>query len=55
MKDRAEIETAWKLCNLISRLNDMIWDYYEDGFIELYLKEEYQKYLKKQTDDDIGF
>ena len=56
MKDRAEIETAWKVCNLISRLNDLIWDYYEDGFIELYLKEEYQNYLlKKQIDDDIPF
>ncbi len=55
MKDRAEIETAWKVCNLISRLNDLIWDYYEDGFIELYLKEEYQKHLRKQIEDDIPF
>ena len=55
MKDRAEIETAWQVCNLISRLNDLIWDYYEDGFIELYLKEEYQKYLKRQIEDDIPF
>ena len=34
MKDENEIELAWKIWHLISRLNDLIWDYYEDEFIQ---------------------
>lgn len=55
MKDRAEIETAWQVCNLISRLNDLIWDHYEENFIDRYLKDEYQKCLRKQIEDEIPF
>ena len=55
MKEQAEIETAWQVCNLICKLNDLIWDYYEEGFIDIYLKEEYQRHVKKQVEDDIPF
>jgi hypothetical protein len=34
MKDEKHIEFAWKICNLISELNDLLWDHYEERFIE---------------------
>ena len=55
MKDEAEIETAWEIWHLLSKLNDLIWDHYEENFIDRYLKDEYQKCLTKQIDDDIPF
>ena len=35
MKDQNEIKFAWKIFHLLSLLNDSIWDYYEDEFLEL--------------------
>lgn len=35
MKDKNEIRIAWQIWHLISRLNDLIWDYYEDEFVQL--------------------
>jgi hypothetical protein len=46
MRDEDEINVAWEIWNLISRLNNLIWDFYEEEFIEL-LKTEYGK---SQTD-----
>ena len=34
MKDKVQVELAWEIWHLISRLNDLIWDYYEDEFIK---------------------
>ena len=34
MKDEEHIDLAWKICNLISQLNDLLWDHYEERFIE---------------------
>ena len=34
MNDEKHIELAWKICNLISQLNDLLWDHYEERFIE---------------------
>jgi hypothetical protein len=48
MRDEHEIKVAWEIWNLISRLNDLIWDSYEDDFMEL-LKKEYQKQQTKDT------
>ena len=31
MKDQNQVDTAWQIWHLISRLNDMIWDHYEEG------------------------
>ena len=33
MKEKVEVQLAWEIWHLISRLNDLIWDYYEDEFI----------------------
>ena len=33
MKEKVEVELAWEIWHLISRLNDLIWDCYEDEFI----------------------
>ena len=52
MRDENEIKIAWEICNLISTLNDLIWDFYEDDFIEIYLKEEERKYREGQPDKD---
>jgi hypothetical protein len=34
MEDEKHIELAWKICNLISQLNDLLWDHYEERFIK---------------------
>jgi hypothetical protein len=47
MKDKEEIKTAWEIWNLISRLNDLLWDFYEEDFITLTKKE----HGTGQTDD----
>jgi hypothetical protein len=39
MKDKDEIELAWKIWHLMARLNDLIWDCYEDEFIGQYLQD----------------
>lgn len=52
MKDQNEIKFAREIWNLISRLNDLIWEFYEDDFIEFYLKEEEDKYWLNNTDRD---
>lgn len=45
MKEQNEIQLAWEIWNLIDRLNTLIWDRYEDEFIETYLREEEKKYF----------
>jgi hypothetical protein len=35
MKDDNEVKFAWKAWRLISLLNDLIWEYYEDDFLDL--------------------
>jgi hypothetical protein len=47
MKDENETQVAWQIWNLVTRFNDIIWDRYEDEFIELYLKEELKKHQQK--------
>jgi hypothetical protein len=46
MKDQKEIQTAWEICNLIEELNNLLWDRYEDDFIEIYLREEEDTFLR---------
>ena len=50
MKDKNEIELAWKIWHLISRLNDLIWDYYEDEFIQQHLQDTDVQYRGSLTD-----
>ena len=52
MNNENEILIAWTIWNLIARLNDLIWDRYEDEFIERYIKLEEEKYWESQSDKD---
>ncbi len=33
-KDERQIRLIWNICNLISELNDLLWDHYEEEFLE---------------------
>ena len=45
MKDQKEIQIAWEIWTQVNKLNDLLWDRYEEGFLEIYLKEENHKFL----------
>jgi len=34
MKNERQIRLIWNICNLISELNDLLWDHYEEEFLE---------------------
>ena len=53
MNREEEIQTAWTLWHLIAKLNDLIWDRYEDDFIRQYLKVEEHKDGKNQSETDL--
>ena len=59
MKEPQEIRIAWVIWNLISHLNDRLWDRYEKEFLELTgHREELEKieWLVAQVrDDDLPF
>ena len=40
MKIEKEIQTAWEIWILINRLNDLLWDRYEEDFPEFDLQEQ---------------
>ena len=46
MKDQKEIQIALEIWNLINKLSDLLWDRYEKEFLEIYLKEEEDKFLR---------
>jgi hypothetical protein len=46
MKNQKEIQIALEIWNLINKLSDLLWDRYEEEFLEIYLKEEDDKYLR---------
>jgi DNA polymerase IIIc chi subunit len=52
MKDENEVRIAWTLWNLIAKLNDLLWDRYENEFIEHHLKDEEEKYWDDTQDDN---
>ena len=45
-RNEKEIQTAWEIWTLINRLNDLLWERYEDSFLQIYLKEEDEKFLR---------
>ena len=45
MKDQKEIQIAWEIYNLVNKLSGLLWDRYEEGFLEIYLQEEDNKFL----------
>jgi hypothetical protein len=53
MNHEEEIKTAWTLWHLMTRLNELIWNRYENEFIERYLKIEEEKYWQDQSDKDL--
>jgi hypothetical protein len=40
MKDEKEIQTAWEILNLIERLDQLLWDRYEEDFPDIDLQEQ---------------
>ena len=52
MKDENEIQLAWTIWHLMTRLNELIWERYENEFIEQYLELEEEKYWESQADKD---
>ena len=53
MKDQKEIQIALEIWNLINKLNDLLWDRYEEEFLEIYLEEEDDKYLRTIQDSNL--
>ena len=53
MKDRKEIQTAWEIWILINRLNDLLWDRYEEDFPDIDLQEEEDKFLRNIESQDL--
>jgi hypothetical protein len=45
-QQKKEIHTAWEISSLIDRLTDLLWDRYEDSFLEIYSQEEDEKFLR---------
>lgn len=54
MKDQKEIQIAFEIWNLTNKLNDLLWDRYEEEFLEIYLKEEDDKYLRTIQDSNLS-
>ena len=50
MKDLYDIQAAWEISIAMDRLNNLIWDRYEDDFIELYIKR-YPKILEEMLQE----
>lgn len=59
MKESQEVRVAWVIWNLLSHLNDRLWDYYEKEFLELTgYPEELEKIdrlIAHIKDDDLPF
>ena len=53
MNKEEEIQVAWTLWHLIAKLNELIWDRYEDDLIRQYLKLEEQKDGENQSETDL--
>jgi hypothetical protein len=56
MKKLTEAQLAWEIWNILAKLNDILWDHYEEEFMEIYLEEEQDKYLNSTyyQDSDTG-
>jgi len=54
MKDQKEIQIASEIWTLTNKLNDLLWDRYEEEFLEIYLKEEDDKYLRTIQDSNLS-
>lgn len=52
MNNEEQIQTAWTIWHLMAKLNELIWNQYENEFIERYLKLGNEKYWVSQSDKD---
>ncbi len=46
VEDQKEVQIALEIWNLINKLNDLLWNRYEEEFLKIYLKEEDHKFLR---------
>ena len=53
MKTSTEIEIVWEIWHLISRLNDLIWDLYENEF--MYILEKNQDLKSDLNEEHFPF
>ena len=53
MKTSSEVEIVWEIWHLISRLNDLIWDLYENEF--MYILEKKESIKSEISDEDFPF
>jgi hypothetical protein len=53
MKNENEIQLAWNMWNLIEKLSELLWDRYDNEFIERYLILEEEKYWGSHSDKDF--
>lgn len=53
MNNEKEIQTAWTISQLITRLNELIWNRYENEFSEQYLELEEKKYQESQLEKNL--
>ena len=49
MKDK-EVDLAWQIWALIWRLNDLIWDRYEEQFLKILSN---RRYVRVDDDNDV--
>jgi hypothetical protein len=54
MNNQNEIQIAWEIWNLINKLSDLLWIRYEEGFLEIYLQEEDNKFLLSLEDPPLS-
>ncbi len=60
MKEKKEIQIAWEIWNLINRLNDLLWERYDDPFLQICSQEEHEKWRRtitppKEQEEDPPF
>ena len=53
MTEQEKIQAAWDITNLMAKLNDLLWDQYEEQFIERYIKSEEDKYWEQWIKDHL--
>ena len=53
MKDQNEVHIALKIWNLTNKLGDLLWDRYDKEFLDIYLKEEEDKFLRTLQDSNL--
>ena len=64
MKDQTEAKVAWILWELFIEFSNLLWDRYEEQFLEFILNEQYptkkapkttEKFITGQVDDEMPF